>query len=95
MTVVIDVLQDVDGRKSFRVSRVFPNAASAEAACQALARINPAGFEGVVIPPEAAPVVQPEGQAVPETGTSVPDAGIVVDEDDPPPGCATGVCGMD
>ena len=71
-----------DGRNAWRVSRVFPNAASAQVALTALEQIHPEGFEpvGEVVPPEPAPVVQPE---------------IVVDEDAPLPGCPSGLCGMD
>lgn len=86
--VNVEVLRDAEGRESFRVSRVFPNAASAECGCRALAQVNPDGFEPVpngIIPPAEA-----------DGGADVPEReGLVLDEDAPLPGCPSGLCGMD
>jgi hypothetical protein len=81
--VNVEVLRDAEGRESFRVSRVFPNAASAECACRALERVNPEAFEGL-----GQVTVPPPNEDVP------PRPELVVDED-VIPGCPNGLCGLD
>ena len=78
--VNVEVLRDAEGRESFRVSRVFPNAASAECACRVLERVNPNGFI-------------PAGEV--EIPADVPEREVLVVDEDVIPGCPSGVCGLD
>ena len=88
--VEVDMLRDAQGVVSYRVSRVFPNAASAVRAQFELEQINPAGFE-----PVGAFPVGNNAADEPDAGADVPEReGLVVDED-VIPGCPTGVCGLD
>lgn len=76
--VNVEVLRDAEGRESYRVSRVFPNTASAERAAKELERINPQGFTSEAVEPAPAERLA-----------------LVLDEDEMPPGCPSGLCGMD
>lgn len=100
--VEVDMLRDAQGVVSYRVSRVFPNAASAARAQFELAQINPAGFEPVgAFPVGNNPAAEsqngtdvPGRDVVAEATTVVEPTTLVVDED-VIPGCPTGVCGLD
>lgn len=85
--VNVEVLRDAEGRESFRVSRVFPNAPSAECACRLLEQVNPAGFEPV---PNG---IMPRAEA--ESEADGPEREVLVVDEDVIPGCPTGVCGLD
>lgn len=109
--VTTEILHDGLGNTLYRVSRVFPNAASASHAVEILGQVNPAAF--APLPPEpwelelARPLAENIDSCVgvefiPGTAPSTEqllDALQLSDDDykNPaePPRCATGVCGLD
>ena len=85
--VTLETLRDGLGAEVYRVSRIFPNAASAMRAEALLKSVTPEAFVPVPAPaPEPEPQPFPLRDPLQDDDTGEP---YVV------PGCATGVCGMD
>ena len=87
--VTIETLRDGLGAEVYRVSRIFPNAASAMRAEALLKSVTPEAF-----------VPAPVQESVPEpvqASHPIPDPEKDDDEGEPyvVPGCANGLCGMD
>ena len=61
--VLVEVLRDGIGSPAYRVSRIFPSAASAEAGMRALSQVNPEAFNAL---PSLRLLAEAQDLAIPE-----------------------------